>query len=81
MRDLLAEDPNVLVRSAIATRPDTPAVLGEALAATLETDDPVERWLLGFHRHQCPPSAAAVDATPRVRSREQAEDLLARAGL
>lgn len=80
VRDLLAADPDVLVRSAVAARPDTPPAVREALEATLQTDDPAERWLLGFDRHQCSPSTPERPA-PAAHSREQAEDLLARAGL
>ncbi len=79
VRDLLAADTDVLVRSTVAARPDTPPVLREALEATLRSNDPAEQWLVGFNRHQCPP--AAERPATAARSREQAEDLLARAGL
>ncbi|MEU6658102.1 hypothetical protein [Streptomyces sp. NPDC046821] len=79
MRDQLAEDPDIFVRNAIAARVDTPAALRDDLVTTLETDDPRLEWFLSFARqtHACPPPAP----TPEARSREQAEELLARAGL
>lgn len=79
MRDRLAEDPDIFVRNAIAARADTQAVMREDLASTLETDDPQLTWLLGFTRqpHACP----APTPIPAARSRQQAEELLARASL
>jgi len=81
MRDLLVADPDPLVRNAVAARPDTSPALREALKATLRTDDPDddEHWLLGVERHRCPPEPERP--VPAVRSREQTEDLLSRAGL
>lgn len=79
MRDRLAEDPDIFVRKAIAARADTPAALRDDLATTRETDDLRLEGLLTFTRqpHVCPPPAPTLAA----RSREQAEELLARAGL
>ncbi|SEL86157.1 hypothetical protein [Streptacidiphilus jiangxiensis] len=79
MRDRLAQDPDIFVRNAIAARADTPAGMREDLASTLETDDPQLTWLLGSTRqpHACPAPAPI----PAARSRQQAEELLARAGL
>lgn len=79
MRDRLAEDPDIFVRNAIAARADTPAALRDDLAATLETDDSRLKWLLDLtrHPHACPEPAPI----PAARSRQQAEELLARAGL
>ncbi|MEU9713996.1 hypothetical protein [Streptomyces sp. NPDC047976] len=79
LRDLLAGDRDLFVRNEIAARADTPATLRDSIVATLTTDNPVADWLLSLRRntHPCPPPAAAP---PRL-TREQAEDLLARAGL
>ncbi|MFJ3206101.1 hypothetical protein [Streptomyces sp. NPDC086989] len=79
LRDVLAQDPDLFVRNAIAARADTPSTLSESIVATLATDDPVADWFLSFGRnaHTCPPAAPA---SPRL-TREEAEDLLSRAGL
>ncbi|MEJ8643642.1 hypothetical protein WKI68_24250 [Streptomyces sp. MS1.HAVA.3] len=79
LRDLLAGDPDNVVRNAIGARPDTPPSLRDSIVATLATDDPVTHWFLSFRRNAptCPPPAPA----PPKLTREQAEDLLARAGL
>ncbi|SEL21255.1 hypothetical protein [Streptacidiphilus jiangxiensis] len=79
LRDLLAADPDVLVRDAVAARPDTPSALREELEPTLHSDDPVEQWLIGFSRHQCPPSEERP--APGGRTRAEAEALLTGAGL
>jgi hypothetical protein len=79
VRDLLAQDPDMFVRNAIAARPDTPQALRHTLIAGLTTDDPEAELLLAFTRaHPTCPSPAP---TPEPRTREQAEELLARAGL
>ncbi|RST04401.1 hypothetical protein EF910_17915 [Streptomyces sp. WAC07149] len=79
LRDLLAGDRDAFVRNEIAARADTPSTLRESIVATLATDDPVTNWLLSFRRntHTCPPRTPA----PPKLTREQAEDLLARAAL
>ncbi|WP_053689289.1 hypothetical protein [Streptomyces sp. WM6372] len=79
LRDVLAADVDVFVRSTVAARPDTPSALRESLVATLTTDDPLTEWVLSFPRntHTCPPRASA----PPKLTREQAAELLARAGL
>ncbi|MET7365939.1 hypothetical protein ABZS61_08915 [Streptomyces sp. NPDC005566] len=79
LRDVLAADGDVFVRNAIADRQDTPSTLRESLSAALETDDPWVEWIQSSARtpHTCPPPAPAP---PRL-TREQAESLLARAGL
>ncbi|MEU6210893.1 hypothetical protein ABZ891_13405 [Streptomyces sp. NPDC047023] len=79
LRDLLAGDQDAFVRNEIAARPDTPQALRDSIVATLTTDDPVADWFLSFRRnpHTCPPRAQ----TPAKLTREEAEDLLARAGL
>ncbi|MFG2340949.1 hypothetical protein [Streptomyces yangpuensis] len=79
LRDVLASDADPFVRNAIAARPDTPSTLRESLVAGLATDDPLTEWFLSFGRntHACPPRAAAP---PRF-TREQAEELITRAGL
>ncbi|MFJ9459738.1 hypothetical protein ACIRST_32270 [Kitasatospora sp. NPDC101447] len=77
LRDLLAEDPDVLVRNEIACRADTPPVLRERLAATLTTEDPAEAFLLSHRNHRCP----SPDPAPPALTHEEAEALLARAGL
>ncbi|MFK0238697.1 hypothetical protein [Streptomyces vinaceus] len=79
LRDVLAADVDVFVRNTIAARQDTPSALLEGLVATLATDDPLTDWSLPFQRntHPCPPPSPAP---PRL-TREQAEDLLARASL
>ncbi|MEU3908881.1 hypothetical protein AB0F20_34625 [Streptomyces goshikiensis] len=79
LRAVLAADPDVFVRNTIAARPDTPSPLRERLVATLATDAPLTEWSLSFQRnpHTCPPP---TPAPPRL-TREQAEDLLDRAGL
>ncbi|MGW7025899.1 hypothetical protein ACWGFX_01665 [Streptomyces xanthophaeus] len=79
LRDVLAQDPDPFVRNAIAARADTPPAVRESLVATLATDDPLTDWFLSFQRntHACPPPAPA----PPSLTREQAEALLARAGL
>lgn len=79
LRDILAEDPDLFVRNTIATRPDCPDELRERLLATLDTDNPAEKWLLSHRRttHVCPPREAPLPAL----THEEAEDLLARAGL
>ncbi|MFJ6793300.1 hypothetical protein [Streptomyces sp. NPDC091268] len=79
LRDLLAEDVDIFVRNAIAARPDTPPALREHVLARLKPESPVAEWMLSFSRetHTCPPPAPAP---PRL-SRQQAESLLARAGL
>ncbi|MFD7027291.1 hypothetical protein ACFWAR_04560 [Streptomyces sp. NPDC059917] len=77
--DLLAEDPDIFVRNAIASRPGLPPALRERVVATLEPDSPLAEWMLEFSRgtHTCPPAAPA----PPPLTRQQAEALLARAGL
>ncbi|MFE7488480.1 hypothetical protein [Kitasatospora sp. NPDC057541] len=77
LRDLLAQDPDILVRNEIACRADTPPALCEQLTATLTTDDPVDSFLLAHRGHTCRQPAPA----PPALTREQAEALLARAGL
>ncbi|MFE2850157.1 hypothetical protein ACFXJO_03385 [Streptomyces lavendulae] len=79
LRDLLAGDRDIFVRNEIAARADTPSTLRDSIVATLTTDDPVADWFLSFRRnaHTCPPRTPV----PPKLSREQAEDLLARAGL
>lgn len=79
LRDLLAEDPDFFVRDAIAARGDTPAELRERLVAGLKPDSPLAEWMLSFGRanHACPPPAPV----PPPLTRQQAEALLARAGL
>ncbi|MFD6974543.1 hypothetical protein [Streptomyces sp. NPDC059979] len=79
LRGVLAQDPDPFVRNAIAARPDTPPTLRDSIVATLATDDPMTNWFLSFRRtpHTCPPPTPA----PPKLTREQAEDLLARAGL
>ncbi|MGE7387035.1 hypothetical protein ACQKM2_16305 [Streptomyces sp. NPDC004126] len=79
LRDLLTGDPDVFVRNEIAARSDTPATLRDSIVGTLTTDSPVADWFLSFRRntHTCPPRAPA----PPGLTREQAEALLARAGL
>ncbi|MCX5077915.1 hypothetical protein OG321_36280 [Streptomyces sp. NBC_00424] len=77
LRDLLAGDQDFFVRNTIAARPDTPPALRERVVATLEPDSPVAEWMLSFSTHTCPPAAPA----PPHLSRQQAEALLARAGL
>ncbi|WP_234314544.1 MULTISPECIES: hypothetical protein [unclassified Streptomyces] len=77
LRELLAEDPDHFVRSAIADREDTPATLRERLLATLDPDDPVAQWMQSFRSHVCPPRTLS----PTPLTRQQAEALLARAGL
>ncbi|MEV0576548.1 hypothetical protein [Streptomyces sp. NPDC050392] len=79
LRDVLAGDPDEFVRNAIAARPETPSTLRESLVATLATGDSLAAWVLSSRRnvHACP---APAPAPPRL-TREQAEDLLARAGL
>ncbi|MFJ2596830.1 hypothetical protein [Streptomyces erythrochromogenes] len=77
--DLLAGDRDAFVRNEIAARADIPSALRDSIVATLTTDDPVADWFLSFRRntHTCPPPPPAP---PRL-TREQAEDLLACAGL
>jgi hypothetical protein len=79
MRDLLAQDSDMFVRDAIAARPDTPQDLRDTLIAGLTTDDPEAELPLAFTRahHTCPFPAP----TPEPCTREQAEELLGRAGL
>ncbi len=79
MRDRLAEDSDIFVRNAIAARADTPAAMRDDLVTMLETDDPQLEWFLTFARqpHACP----APTPIPAARTRQQAEELLARAGL
>ncbi|MFA7766347.1 hypothetical protein [Streptomyces sp. NRRL S-448] len=79
LRDLLAEDQDIFVRNAIAARADTPPTLREQVVATLEPDSPLAEWMLSFSRgtHTCPPAAPA----PAIFTRQQAESLLAQAGL
>ncbi|MGZ9931807.1 hypothetical protein ACXNSR_18160 [Streptomyces sp. NC-S4] len=79
LRDLLAEDSDMFVRNAIAARADTPAHMRERVVATLKPDSPVAEWLLSFGRstHTCPPRTPV----PQLLTRQQAEALLARAGL
>ncbi|MFJ3926361.1 hypothetical protein [Streptomyces sp. NPDC090022] len=79
LRNRLARDPDIHVRNTIAARPDTPAPLRESLIATAATDDPLTEWVLSFKRsaHTCPPRSPA----PPDLTREQAEELLVRAGL
>ncbi|MFI6899339.1 hypothetical protein ACIBM4_35075 [Streptomyces sp. NPDC050256] len=79
LRDLLAGDEDIFVRNAIAARADTPPALREQLVATMEPGDPLAEWILSLRRgtHTCPPP----DPTSPNRSRQQAESLLAEAGL
>lgn len=79
LRDLLAEDRDTFVRNSIAARADTPPALRERLVAAMEPSGPLTEWSLSFGRgtHTCPPPAPA----PPNRSRQQAESLLAEAGL
>ncbi|MFJ8982782.1 hypothetical protein [Streptomyces sp. NPDC102282] len=79
LRDLLAGDRDIFVRNTIAARPETPRALREHVVATLEPSSPVAQRRLLFSRgtHTCPPAAPA----PPKLSRQQAESLLARAGL
>ncbi|MER6451002.1 hypothetical protein [Streptomyces venezuelae] len=80
LRDLLAEDPDLFVRNAIAARADTPVELRERIVSGLEPDSPLAEWMLSFGRgttHACPPPAPV----PAPLTRQQAEALLARAGL
>ncbi len=79
LRDLLAGDQDIFVRNAIAARADTPPALRKRLVATLESDSPLAEWMLSFRRgtHTCPP---ATPARPNL-TRQQAESLLAQAGL
>ncbi|MEY2229919.1 hypothetical protein, partial [Streptomyces sp. BF23-19] len=72
-----ARDEDIFVRNAIATRADTPPALREQVVATLEPDNPLAEWMLSFSRHICPPAAPA----PPNLTRQQAESLLAQAGL
>lgn len=79
LRDLLAGDRDTFVRNAIAARADIPPALRERLASTMEPGGSSAEWSLSFSRgtHTCPPPAPA----PPNRSRQQAESLLAEAGL
>ncbi|MFF2780348.1 hypothetical protein ACFVU3_36255 [Streptomyces sp. NPDC058052] len=79
LRELLAEDPDVFVRNAIAARPDTSLALRERIVAGVETDNPLAEWILSSRHnpHTCPAPAPA----PPNLTREQAEVLLAKAGL
>ncbi|MEU8777088.1 hypothetical protein [Streptomyces sp. NPDC048606] len=79
LREVLAGDPDAFVRAAIAARPDTPSPLRESLVAGLPDDDPLIEWVLSDHgdTHTCPAPAAA----PPALTRQEAEALLARAGL
>ncbi|MFJ8871311.1 hypothetical protein ACIRD6_36870 [Streptomyces sp. NPDC102473] len=79
LRDLLAGDRDIFVRNTIAARPETPRALREHVVATLEPSSSVAEWRLLFSRgtHTCPPAAPA----PPKLSRQQAESLLAHAGL
>ncbi|MFB8242677.1 HEAT repeat domain-containing protein [Kitasatospora purpeofusca] len=77
LRDLLAQDPDILVRNEIACRTDTPPHLREQLAPTLTTQDPAEAFLLGNRSHTCP----SPDPAPPALTENQAQVLLARAGL
>ncbi|MEU9000849.1 hypothetical protein [Streptomyces sp. NPDC048551] len=79
LRDLLAGDQDIFVRNAIAARADTPQAMREQVVATLEPDSPIGEWMLSFSRgtHRRPPAAPA----PPNLSRQQAESLLAQAGL
>ncbi|MFE2850074.1 hypothetical protein ACFXJO_02945 [Streptomyces lavendulae] len=79
LRDLLAEDQDFFVRNAIAARKDTPPALREQVVATLKPDSPLAEWMLSFSRgtHTCPAPAPV----PPHRTRQQAEALLAQAGL
>ncbi|WP_285572967.1 hypothetical protein [Streptomyces sp. RTGN2] len=79
LRDLLAGDADIFVRTAIAARSDIPPALREQVVATLEPDSPLAKWMLSFSRgtHTCPPAAPAAAKL----TRQQAESLLAQAGL
>ncbi|MFE7558822.1 hypothetical protein [Kitasatospora sp. NPDC057500] len=77
LHDLLAQDPDTLVRNEIACRTDTPPALRERLTATLTPRDPAEAFLLAHRGHTCPQPPPA----PPALTREQAQALLARAGL
>lgn len=79
LRDLLAGDTDTFVRNAIAARADIPPAVRERLVATMEPGGPSAEWSASFSRgtHTCPPPAPA----PPNRSRQQAESLLAEAGL
>ncbi|WP_280914423.1 hypothetical protein [Streptomyces sp. SPB4] len=79
LRDLLAEDQDFFVRNAIAARKDTPPALREQVVATLKPESPLAEWMLSFSRgtHICPAPAPV----PPHRTRQQAEALLAQAGL
>ncbi|MGW0940644.1 hypothetical protein [Streptomyces sp. NPDC002666] len=79
LRNLLAGDKDTFVRNAIAARADTPPALREHLVATMEPGSPLAEWRLSFSRgtHTCPPPPPP----PPDLSRQQAESLLAEAGL
>ncbi|MFD7079244.1 hypothetical protein [Streptomyces sp. NPDC059918] len=79
LRDLLAADQDIFVRNAIAARSDIPPTMREQIVATLEPDGPVAEWTLSFLRdtRTCPRAAPP----PPRRTRQQAESLLAQAGL
>ncbi|MER6916895.1 hypothetical protein ABT354_35065 [Streptomyces sp. NPDC000594] len=79
LRELLAQDQDSFVRNAVAARDDTPPALRDQVLATLGSDGPVAEWALSFSRgtHRCPPAPPA----PSRLTRQQAEFLLARAGL
>ncbi|MCX5297442.1 hypothetical protein OG898_13275 [Streptomyces sp. NBC_00193] len=71
----LAADPDPSVRSFLAMNEHLPAELLALLAAESEASV----WMLSFSRgtHTCPPAAPA----PPNLTRQQAESLLAQAGL
>ncbi|MER5765941.1 hypothetical protein [Streptomyces sp. NPDC002082] len=79
LRDLVAGDQDIFVRNAIAARSDIPPALRAQVVGTLEHDSPLVEWMLSFSRgtHTCPPAAPA----PPNLTRQQAESLLAQAGL
>ncbi|WP_424638904.1 hypothetical protein [Embleya sp. AB8] len=79
LRDLLADDPDTFVRNAIAARPDTTPALRERLVTTLETDSPLAEWVLSYRRN--PNTGGSPPAARPILTREQAEALLAEAGL
>ncbi|MGW9211012.1 hypothetical protein ACWGR4_29010 [Embleya sp. NPDC055664] len=81
LRDRLAEDPDMFVRNAIAARPDTPPALRERIVATLNTDNPVAQWILTYRRNPNVGGDRTRPPAPPILTREQAEALLARAGL
>lgn len=82
--DALVNNAGTMLLGRIADQPVdewdlTPTALRERILATLEPDSPVAEWMLSFSRgtHTCPPAAP----TPPNLTRQQAEFVLARAGL